>query len=44
MDYSPEQYLQFPSPGSGKLQVDDTSGVGNVQQLCKALLYTNYTT
>lgn len=44
MDYSAEQYLKFPSPRSGKLQVDDTSRVGNVQQLFQALLDTDYTT
>lgn len=42
--YSPEHYLQFPSPRSGELQVDDTSRVGNVQQLFKTLLHTNNTT
>lgn len=44
MNSSPEQYLQFPGSRSGKLQVDNTSRVGNIQQLFKALLLANYTT
>lgn len=38
------KYLEFPASWSGKLKVDDTSRVGNIQQLCKALLNTNYPT
>ena len=44
MNYSPKRYLQFPGSRSGKLQVDNTCGVGNVQQLFQALLHSNYTT
>lgn len=37
-------YLQFPSPWSGKFQVDNTSRIGNVQQLRQALCFTDNAT
>lgn len=37
-------YLQLPSPRSGKFQVDNSSRIGNVQQLCEALRFTDDTT
>lgn len=42
---SPEgKYLESPSSWSGKLKVDDSSRVGNIQELCETLLNTNFPT